>query len=65
MDLKLARWKLLRLFGSKLFNLDILEAHDVSVTTKSDMAFTALRSLMLRLGLIDVIEVGLHYNRAI
>ena len=35
------------------------------MTTKSDVAFTALRSLMLRLGLIDFIEVGLHYNRAI
>ena len=29
------------------------------------MAFTSLRSLMLRLGFINVIEVGLHYNRAI
>ena len=60
MDLKLIERRLLGLFGSKLFNFNILKAHDVAMTAESDMAFAALRSLVLRVGLINFIKVGLH-----
>lgn len=46
--------------GCELFNLDVLEAHNVTVPAECDVAFAMLWSQVLQLGVVNLIEIGFH-----